>query len=297
VNAPVTTRGEYPVFLRAGGEELFAIVTEPTGEPNQLALIMLAGGNVVGGTGRNRMWVRLARRVAARGYHALRLDYHGIGESTGEIESFEPDRPFVDDLLAGVRCLEGRGVREIAVAGWCFGARTALASADQIPGLRGLALINAPVRDTRTTSYYLRKALTADALRGFLDARSRRRYRRMAGAKLRAAARSRPLAPARRAAAKGVSPLFSDPLDKLAARGVPVLIAFESEAREYGAFREARPRLAGLLEAPGTRVEERLIVEDGLEPGVAHGETRVAVQDAVTTMIEEWLVGLDGNEA
>ena len=57
------------------------------------------------------------------------------------------DRPFVDDVLAGVRCLQEHGVREIALAGTCFGARTALASADRIPGLRGVALLAAPVSD------------------------------------------------------------------------------------------------------------------------------------------------------
>jgi pimeloyl-ACP methyl ester carboxylesterase len=287
VSAVATTRGEYPVFIPTeGGEELFGIVTEPLGAPKRVALIMLWGGGG-GATGRNRILVRIARRVAALGYHALRLDYHGVGESSGEVEFFRLDRPFVDDVLAGVRCLEERGVREVALAGWCFGARTALASADRIPELRGVALFNAPVRDFSAT-HYLKSALSPEALlRGLVDARSRRKYRHIAGTKLRAAIRSRSSPVATRQAADGISPLFSDPLARLAARGTPVLLSWETEHKGYDAFCEVRPELARLRDSTGAPLEEHVI------PGVFHGETGLAVQDEVASSLEGWLLSLD----
>jgi dienelactone hydrolase len=307
VSAVATTREETPVFLHSdGGEQLFGIVTEPVSEPKGVAVIFLGAGNIKGATGPNRLYVRLARRVAALGYHALRFDYHGIGESTGEIEGFPFDRPFVDDLLAGVRCLEERGVREITVAGFCYGALTALTAADRIPGLSGVALVNPPVRDPLlrdawTISNLLMRAFRRETVRGLADPRSRRRYRRVAAAKLRETLRVRPRSPATPASAAGVSRRFFDPLAKLVDRGTPVLIAHDPDNREYGPYRKARPQLTGLLESPGARVEEYLIAEVGAIPGVVHdapagvaeGEARVAVQGAVASILEEWLVGLD----
>ena len=67
---------------------------------------------------------------------------------------------------------------------------------------------------------------------------------------LRSTRRMFPGAP--RAAAQGVSPLFSNPLAKLAADGTPVLLAYGTEDDvAYGKFRAARSELATVLEAPG----------------------------------------------
>jgi pimeloyl-ACP methyl ester carboxylesterase len=302
VSGVAQTSGERPVFFSGAGEDLFGIITEPVGEPKGVALVLLGGGGFVQAISRNRLSVRIARRVAALGYHSLRLDYHGFGESSGELESIRLERPFVDDVLAGVRCLQDHGVREIALAGWCFGARTALASADRIPGLRGVALLATPINDGRMgvpgieatpTSHYLRRVFSGEALRGLGDARRRRRYLRIALTKMRAAPRSsrRLLPGAMRGRAGGVSPLFSDPLAKLAARGTPVLLAYGTEDNVYGPFRKVRPELAGVLEAPGARVEERLI------SGGVHSLSQLEVQDAVVSMIEEWLQGLDAHAA
>jgi uncharacterized protein len=297
VSAVATTSEERPVYIPSAGDDLFGIITEPVGEPKGTALVLLAGGQIMPATHRNGLWVRIARRVAALGYHALRLDYHGVGESGGESERQRLDRPFVDDVLAGVRCLQEQGVREIALAGTCFGARTALASADRIQGLRGVALLTAPVTDATwiegsPTSHYLRRAFTARAVRGLLDAPSRHLYLSIARTKMRATLRSsrRLLPGATRGNPSAVSPLFSDPLAKLAARGTPVLLAYGMEDRLYRWFRKARPELAGVLDAPGARIEERLI------DGATHDLSRLAAQDAVASMIEEWIVRLDAIE-
>jgi pimeloyl-ACP methyl ester carboxylesterase len=297
VSAIATTSHERPVFFRAAGEDLFGIITEPTVKPKDVALVLLAGG-AVPAPNRNRLSVKVARRVAALGYHALRLDYHGVGESSGEVGSYRLDRPFVDDVLAAVRCVNEYGVRDVVLVGTCFGARTALACADRIPALRGIGLLAPPTRDfemgtpkieATPASHYLRRAFSTRVLRGFFDARRRRWYFRVARTKMRAALRLSPALPGPgRGAARAASPHFSEPLAKLAARGTPVLLAYGTEDDVYGPFRDARRELAATLEAPGSRIQERTI------PGRIHGLSRLAVQDAVATLIEEWLVGLDG---
>jgi pimeloyl-ACP methyl ester carboxylesterase len=303
VSGVATTNEERPVFFDAAGEDIFGVITEPAGKPKGAAVILLAGGGYVQAVNRNRLSVRIARRVAALGYHSLRLDYHGFGESTGDVEGrIRLDRPFVDDLLGAVRCLEKHGVGETVLAGWCFGARTALASVDRIPSLRGVALLATPIRDFEIgegaieltpTSQYLRRAFSTHAVRELLDARRRQRYLRIARTKVRAAVRSgrRVLARGARGAADGISPLFSDPLAKLAADGTPVLLAYGEEDNVYGPFREARPELDALLDVPGARIEERVIA------GGIHSLSRLAVQDAVASLLVEWLERLDAGAA
>lgn len=289
-----TTHNERPVFFSAGAEDLFGIITEPTAEPRNVALILLTGG-AVPAPNRNRLSVRIARRVAALGFHTLRFDYRGVGESTGVTESYRLDRPFAEDVLAGVRCLEAQGIQGFALAGTCFGARTALASVDRISRLRGVALLAPPVRDfemgtvaieAKPTAHYVKRALRLRTMRRLLDPDRRRLYGRMARTKLSAVARSSRVVPG--PARDEVSPRFAEPLAQLASRGVPVLLAYGSDDEFYGPFREARPKLAALLEVPGARVEERLV------PGRIHGLSRLAVQDEVANLIEDWLPRLDG---
>jgi alpha/beta superfamily hydrolase len=297
VSAVATSREERPVFFPAAGEDLFGIITEPTAKSNGIGLVLVPGG-IAGAPNRNGLSVRIARRIASLGYHTLRFDYHGVGESSGEIESYRLDQPFVDDVLAAVRCLDDHGVQEIALAGTCFGARTALAAADRIPQLRGVVLLAPPVHDfemgtpaieATPMSHYLRRAFSLLALRDLLDARRRRRYLRVARTKMRAVLPStRVLPQARHGAARGVSPLFSEPLVGLATRGTPVLLAYGTEDEFYEPFRELRPELAATLDVPGSRIDERMV------PGRIHGFSRLAVQDAVATLIEEWLAGLVG---
>jgi pimeloyl-ACP methyl ester carboxylesterase len=288
-----STRDERPVFIPALGEELFGIITEPTVEPNGIGLVLLAGGTVPA-PNRNRLSVRIARRVAALGFHTLRFDYRGVGESTGVTDSYRLDRPFVDDALAAVRCFEENGVRDIVLAGTCFGARTALATAARVPGLRGVALLAPPIRDfemgtlpieATPTSTYVKKAFRMRNVRGLLDPQRRRTYARIARTKLRAGVRS---GGARLGPARGVaSPAFAEPFAELGPRGTPVLLAYGTEDEFYDMFREARHELAATLDAPGSRIEVQLV------PGEIHGLSRLAVQDEVTRLIVEWLAGLN----
>lgn len=138
-----------PVFFPAGGERLFGVFTAPSGDAHGTAVTMLTGGGYITSTHRNRLYVRLARRLAGLGYHSMRFDYRGTGESTGTIDGFLLDQPFVEDVLGAVEWVEGQGVVRHVLVGSCFGARTALAAADHVSGLDSAVLLSAPVRDIR----------------------------------------------------------------------------------------------------------------------------------------------------
>ena len=291
-----TTQEERPIFFRAAGEELFGIITEPTAKANGIGLILLSGGGVPA-TSRNRLAVRIARRAAALGYHTLRFDYHGVGESTGVSGAYRLDRPFVEDVLGAVRCLEEQGIGEVILSGECFGARTALASAPRIPRLRGLALFAIPTRDFEmgservqetSMSTYVQRAFRLRTVRELFSASRRRDFARIARAKLNGMAES---AGTRGGPAERVSPHFAEPFAEVGTRGVPVLLGYGADDEFYHRFREVRSQLADTLDAPGSKIDERVL------SGEIHGLSRLDVQDEIADVMESWLASLAGSGA
>lgn len=285
---------ETPAFFTAGAETLFGILTRPVADPVGTALIALPGGGYIPSTHRNRMWVRLCRAAAAEGMHAIRFDYHGVGESTGAIHRYRLDEPFVDDLMGAVYWLEALGIDRFIAVGTCFGARTSLSAAHLISGLRGLVLISCPVQDfgegEKASTHlaaqwslgrYLRAALRPQVIKGLFDSRRRRSYRRLAGAKLRTLAR-----PAGRngSAAGSASPLFLQPLSLLVERGIPVLFVYGTDDMAYEAFRRALDGELGKLVA---RSASRIQVET--VPGLLDGFPQIEAQERCLTVVREWI--------
>lgn len=297
MSRPATTREETPFFVHAGDEDVFGVLTEPTVEPRGVAALVLTGGAFVGATNRNRVSVRIARDLAAIGFHAVRMDYHGVGDSTGDIDTYHLDRPFVADILPAVKLMEERGVdRCVFVGTTCFGARTALSTAVKVGNVGGVVLLAAPIRDhpnavnpdATPTQHYVKRALSPRTLANLRDPGKRHQYATTARWKAGSAAgkvRSRLLAGEPAPVADGMSPTFYEPLAKLAERRVPVLIGYGVEDRFYSEFQAARakPRLGRLLDAPGSQIEVRTV------EGSIHALRRISAQDAMVALTTDWL--------
>lgn len=298
-----------PVFFPSGDDTIFGIVTTAVGGragPAGSGVVIASGGLTGTSTvGRNQLYVRLARDLAADGFPSLRFDYHGMGESTGVLEEFRLDAeaPFVEDILGAARCLAELGATETILLGKCFGSRMALSSAGDLDSLAGVILIGPPVRDfgkgERTvarlatelnTVAFLRKALRPAVLRNLADRRHRTVYLRAATAKLRAVSARLRQAPAAkgREQAFWVSPRFFSPLEELVERGVPVQLIYGVDDDFYQDFRKAsrNGRLAELLERAGPLVEVTEI--EGLVRGFAHASGQAAIIAAA----RQWLQGL-----
>ncbi len=292
-----TTRDETPFFVRAGGEDIFGVLTAPTTEPKGTAALILSGGAYVGATNRNRVSVRIARDLAAMGFHSVRMDYHGVGDSTGEIDTYPLHEPFVEDILPAVTAMQERGVDDCVLVGTtCFGARTALSTAVKIGNLSGVVLLAAPIRDYpysvnpdfTPAQHYIKQALSRRTLATLRDPAKRRQYATTARWKAAAAAgkvRSRFVSTEPAPVADGMSSTFYEPLAQLAERGVPVLIGYGVEDQFYSEFVAARakPRLGRLLDAPGSRIDVRTV------EGSIHALRRISAQDAMVTLTTDWL--------
>jgi pimeloyl-ACP methyl ester carboxylesterase len=294
MSTDVSLESESATFFPAGRDQLFGVLTSPTDPARGIALIVLAGGASLS-FDVNRLPVRLCRRAAALGFHAFRFDYHGIGESEGHAERFDLAKPFVRDAHAAMDWLEGLGVERFVLFGSCFGARTALASA-QHRGVEAVALASPPVRDfemgervaTRlatdlSLSALVRRALQPRVVRGLAHGQGRS-YGKIAKEKLRRVSRSR--VPARAEDDRSrydVSRNFTEPLSHLTLRKTPLLFIFGSDDDYLGEFNRAFPSQAGV----GLRDAEQVAVVE--LPGEVHGFKALAAQDAVINCVASWI--------
>lgn len=246
---------DIPAFFAVGDETLFGVLAEPVGGENGKTVTMLTGGGYVTSTHRNRAYVRLARRLTALGYRSFRFDYHGTGESTGTVDAFNLEEPFVEDLRGAISWLEGRSLTQHVLVGSCFGARTALAAAPEVEELHGVVLISPPVRDA------------------WWDPKTRRRIYRgeFDGAD-------------HGPKAVEASALFLEPLGRLIERAVPILVLYGEQEDLFAHFQEAEDgQLGRMLSSAGGVVQVRTLA------GHVQGFTSLDVQDRVLRHVEEWL--------
>jgi exosortase A-associated hydrolase 1 len=145
------------------GQRLVGVLS-PGHEANELGVLIIVGGPQYR-AGSHRQFVMLARRLAGEGFPVLRFDYRGMGDSEGDMRSFE----HVDtDVAVAIDALlrAAPSVRRVALCGLCDGASAALLYLDRAkpdPRVAGLCLLNPWVRTASTLArthvrhYYLQR--------------------------------------------------------------------------------------------------------------------------------------------
>lgn len=299
---------EMPVFFPVGDERLFGVLTLPDGPPQGTGVIVLVGGSYIPATNRNRLSVRLAQKLAARGFHVLRFDYHGVGESTGEVMQYDLERPFVADLDGAIAVMRRMGLRHLVLIGSCFGSRTILARADQVRELAGVVLMATPVGDflmgdrlplkaarTKTLAELTRMALRRKTLRSIFapltpesGLRMRHAYKRTVALKARMVL-DRIIAPqgplnGSRGSLSPLSENFAAAFRKIVECGVPILFLYGQDDGFYEEFCQARQ---GSLRPVFENARARLDIQT--VSGILHGFTTLAVQDAALEQTIAWL--------
>jgi pimeloyl-ACP methyl ester carboxylesterase len=293
-----TAADEVPAFLDADGEQVFAVLTRPTTTANGVGVVILAGAAWVPAPGRNRQWTTIARRLAGHGYHVARFDYHGVGESTGAVDDWRLDRPFIADAIAVVEWVRSFGIEKVILLGTCFGSRTGLASAALLDDISGLAMFPPPVRDcqigdgitSKPYRWWIGQLASPKARQGLRDAETRAGYallvrRKLRRTFLRRAPSGKKLASTHRGS---VSPLFVRELSGLVDRGVPTLILFGERDDFYEDFRKGLSGPLGkVLERAGTTV-----VVDSFDGVRIHGLSGLGTQQQVADYLVDWVLGV-----
>lgn len=290
-----TSGDEIPLFLPGdGGTALFGVVTIPPSRPRGIGILFLPGGGVAGSTYRNDMAVRMCRRFAGLGFHAMRFDWHGVGDSTGWVARFSPEAPFVADVLAASAALRDLGVDRLLIVGSCFGARTGLAAARDLPGLEAMFLVAPPVavrrrRDpgARMANEWsvvdaVRRGFRPAVFRGLLDPRRRRTIVQFWRAKSRTAIGKRSSQEATERSA-WLSERFITSLEGTSQLGIGIHLLYGERDSYLEDLAEARRdrRLVALI------AEGRVVVE--VIPGELHGYQRVAAQELVAARVDVWV--------
>ena len=135
------------LILACEGERLLAVLAEPEGtKANDVGVVIVVGGPQYR-AGSHRQFVHLARALASSGTPTLRFDVRGMGDSTGDLLSFEhlsADTRTAIDALTTARA----GLRKVVLWGLCDGASASLLYLHEQPDPRvyGVCLLNPWVR-------------------------------------------------------------------------------------------------------------------------------------------------------
>jgi exosortase A-associated hydrolase 1 len=152
------------------------IVARPPGAGTRGVLIAVGGPQYRAGS--HRQFKLLADHLAREGIGVMRFDYRGMGDSSGELQTFEHVHA---DLRAALDAFFRRAEQLTDVVIWalCDAASAALLYAYTDPRVSGLVLLNPWVRSEASEAraylrhYYARRLLTAEPwrklVRGELD--------------------------------------------------------------------------------------------------------------------------------
>jgi exosortase A-associated hydrolase 1 len=137
---------ERAISFPCRGAWLYGILSLPRASstpPARGVLIVVGGPQYRAGS--HRQFTLLARDLAAAGIPAMRFDYRGMGDSEGELQTFEN---VDDDLRAAIDRFfaEVPGMSEVVLWGLCDGASAAAMYAPQDARVAGLVLLNPWVR-------------------------------------------------------------------------------------------------------------------------------------------------------
>jgi pimeloyl-ACP methyl ester carboxylesterase len=246
---------------------------------------------VVQHVGPHRLWVSVARRLAAAGFSSLRIDHAGLGDSSHRDDGLAFEHSSLLDVREALNWLEAETpCRRFVLVGLCAGTLTAFRAALQDARVSSLVLMTALLEDPSTVppevveearerrvgrSYLTQKATSGTAWRrlmtGQVDAgkvvRSLRRT-------LRAPAAPNEMRPGTAAVLSG--------LEQLLDRGVSICFLFAEPTTVLEGFRMTiEPHLPAL--------RQRGRIENTILKGADHTFTERHHQERLMALVSEWL--------
>jgi alpha/beta superfamily hydrolase len=286
---------EVPVFFQRSDAELFGILTRPSAPSNETGVLLSWGGGPYPSCGRNQIRTRLARQLAARGYHALRYDYAGVGESTGIQQLVRFDKPWVSDVTAAHEQLAAQDVHQTVLLGYCFGGRSTLASLGRVGRPAAVILIAVPVADMDHTemlskhqsiAWNAKQAFSLRTLRNLTRPKKRRRYARIIKSRVESVFRRATGALGANGAAGGDEAKgIVAAVQYLVDQRIPTLFVYSTGDPAWLDFCAAREgALASSLTSGGD-----LFTIHPIEASVRDLQSQVALQDQVLEVVTEWL--------
>jgi pimeloyl-ACP methyl ester carboxylesterase len=266
-------------FENRQGHRLFGILHEPPdGGRSDLGIILLSPG-VKSRIAPHRLYNKMAARFVALGYRVLRFDFHGLGDSEGQVQepfladlygSIQSGR-YADDTLCALEWMRRDGrVDRVILTGLCGGAITGVFAGAEHPAVAGLIGLGLPVIlqgsridkvKTMTRGQlgsvrqrYLRKVFSPESWVRILTLKTDFRLLAKALA-MQANLASSSSAPAGREGADDANPQLPEPFFRLLASR-PMLLIFSGSDRLYAEYQEKFvPRHRSSLSQHSERLE------------------------------------------
>ena len=139
---------ESSLTMQRPAGRLFGVLAEPVDAARAGLCAVFLNAGAVRRTGPNRIWVEAARRWAARGVPALRIDLEGIGDADGDANRYRDVTQFyvpelVDQVTAILDMLQARGLGDrFLLTGLCSGGYWAFQAAVREHRVSAALLVN-----------------------------------------------------------------------------------------------------------------------------------------------------------
>jgi len=249
--------------------------------------ILLLSPGIKGRVGPHRLYLKISEPLVQAGFHVLRFDFYGLGDSAGELDervmadmynSIQGGR-YVDDTIAAMDWMAAHhGISRFVGSGLCGGSISALLTAQgdrRIEALLGIGLpstLEGGVQNfdrfmtrgqlRQEGRSYLRRILDPQAWRRFLSGKSGYRLIARALRELVMPSKSKPAPPAAEAAPDNANPLFAPAFLAILKARRPILLHFSSGDRHRFNFGEKfEERYAAEIAAIGHGYDVHLIDE------------------------------------
>jgi hypothetical protein len=255
-------------------EHLYGVLCEPDAGHDRAGAptVLFANIGIHHHVGPNRIWVELARLLAARGVATLRFDLSGLGESDARPgREGDAERHVLDFQDAMEAVARRRGASGFTLVGLCSGVDAVHATALVDPRVRGVVYIDGYAWPTRLWG-------TFQLLRLLHPLRWRRRLRRW----LRDDGPMRLGAGAEIYVREVPSPeRFRADVAALVARGTRILALYSSGVRKYSYRGQFKDMMRG--------IELRGLVEADLHGEADHLFTRLDTRARLLERIASWI--------
>ncbi len=124
---------------------LVGVLTRPLdahANPKSPAFLILNSG-IAHRVGTGRLYVRMARYLAARGYMCLRFDFSGVGDSLVRTDGLPFEEGFVHDTREAMNYLQkSEGIERFVLTGICKGGDVSFYTATRDERVAGIVLMN-----------------------------------------------------------------------------------------------------------------------------------------------------------
>ena len=131
------------LFISTDHGRLEAILKEPRGSAQRGVALVLHPHPLGGGTMHNKVVFRAASALNDAGLLTLRINFRGVGQSTGE---HDEGRGEIDDARAGLNYLaENHAGQPVTICGFSFGSRVGMELGIADERVRNLISIGTPV--------------------------------------------------------------------------------------------------------------------------------------------------------